>query len=159
MLPRSLQVFVRGSLQMVCGDGQGRAKCLGVKAPNGTSRYCCAYCMVEQRNDDSRGELGDAQYDVDSNRRTYGQTMEHFAELESLTGAPTEQAERSTEVGLCAPDSTGLPLPLFHSMVINPALHVPPERLHFDALVRDSPGHDVGICRHAVDRKLVGNQR
>lgn len=81
--------------------------------------------------------------------------MKHFAELESLAGAPTEQTDRSTEVGLCAPDSTGLPLPLFHSMVINPALHVPSERLHFDALVRDIPGSAIHICRRSVEWGVV----
>ncbi|CAN0092719.1 unnamed protein product, partial [Ectocarpus fasciculatus] len=128
------EVFVRGGLLMWCGDGPGRAKNLGSKACNHFSRFPCPYCMVEQRDDAFGGDLGDPQYDVVANRRTWGQITEGFATLESLSDDPSEQTRRSMELGLVAPDATGLPLPLYDTMLIVPTEAVPVERLHFDAL-------------------------
>ncbi|CAN0552262.1 unnamed protein product, partial [Ectocarpus sp. 12 AP-2014] len=90
--------------------------------------------MVEQRDDAFGGDLGDPQYDVVANRRTWGQITEGFATLQSLSDDPSEQTRRSMELGLVAPDATGLPLPLYDTMLIVPTEAVPVERLHFDAL-------------------------
>ncbi|CAN0322388.1 unnamed protein product, partial [Ectocarpus sp. 13 AM-2016] len=128
------EVFVPGGLLMWCGDGPGRAKNLGSKACNHFSRFPCSYCMVEQRDDAFGGDLGDAQYDLDANRRTWGGITEGFATLQSLSDDPSEQSRRSMELGLVAPDGTGLPLPLYDAMLIVPTEAVPVEGLHFDAL-------------------------
>ena len=119
----------------MCGDGQGRSKFLGTKAPNHFSNFPCAYCMVRQRHDESGGDLGNPSFDVDKNRRTWGQITDGLSELEALEHHPREQEKRSKELGLVAPDVSGLKLPLYNAMRIVPTEHVPVERLHFDALV------------------------
>ncbi|CAM9224271.1 unnamed protein product, partial [Hapterophycus canaliculatus] len=128
------EVFVRGGLLLLCGDGQGRAKCLGSKAPNHFSWFPCPYCMVRQRQDETGGDLGNARFDIDANQRVWGDIVAGFEELESLGDYPGEQESRSKVLGLAPPDSTGLPLPLYASMLIVPTRHVVVERLHFDAL-------------------------
>lgn len=122
---------------MLCGDGQGRAKSVGGKHPNAKTKHPCLYCMAEQKEDATGGDLGDPQFDFESHRRTHGQTLKDFAELDSLAGAPAVQTTKSRDMGLNPnPDWTGLLLPLFASMLINVLEHVPVERLHIDALVR-----------------------
>lgn len=85
---------------MFTADGPGRAKAMGVKHPNSFSKHPCAYCMCEQSDDVAGGQLGDASFDVDANRRTYGATQAGFEELGSLTEQPIEQQARSKELGL-----------------------------------------------------------
>ncbi|CAN0288031.1 unnamed protein product, partial [Scytosiphon promiscuus] len=128
------EVFVRGGLLLFCGDGPGRAKCLGSKGPNHFSWFPCPYCMARQRQDDTGGDLGDAGFDVDASQRIWGHIVAGFEELESLGDQPGAQEERSKALGLAAPDSTGLQHPLYQSMLIVPTKHVVVERLHFDAL-------------------------
>lgn len=120
---------------MWCGDGPGRAKVLGNKACNHFSRFPCPYCMVEQRDNITGGDLGNAQYDIDANRRTWGQITAGFDTLKSLADNPAEQSRQSTSLGLAA-DSTDPSLPMYDSMLTVPTAVVPVERLHFDALVR-----------------------
>ncbi|CAM9413476.1 unnamed protein product, partial [Ectocarpus fasciculatus] len=127
------EVFVRGGLLMWCGDGPGRAKVLGNKACNHFSRFPCPYCMVEQRDNITGGDLGNAQYDIDANRRTWGQITAGFDTLKSLADNPAEQSRQSTSLGLAA-DSTDPSLPMYDSMLTVPTAVVPVERLHFDAL-------------------------
>lgn len=91
--------------------------------------------MVRQRDDDTGGDLGNPRFDIDKNQRTWGQITDGFSELEALAGDPAEQARRSKELGLLAPDASGLPFPLYNAMRVVPTEHVPVERLHFDALV------------------------
>lgn len=91
--------------------------------------------MARQRNDDTGGDLGNPKFDIDENKCTWGQITDGFTELEGLAGDPVEQDTRSKELGLLAPDSSGLPLPLYNAMRVVPNEHVPVERLHFDALV------------------------
>lgn len=131
---------MRGGLLLMCGDGPGRSKCLGTKAPNNFSKFPCSYCMVSQCDDETGGDVGNPQIDIDKHRRTWGRTMDGFSELEALADDPLQQEERSKELGLVAPNASGLKLPLYHAMRIVPGDHVPVERLHFDALVSE---HDV----------------
>ncbi|CAB1106243.1 unnamed protein product [Ectocarpus sp. CCAP 1310/34] len=128
------EVFVRGGLLLMCGDGQGRSKFLGTKAPNSWSRHPCAYCMVRQRTDDTSGDLGNPRFDIDKHRRTWGQITKGFEELHGLADDPRELERRSKELGLVEPDASGLPLPLYDAMRVVPTENVPVERLHFDAL-------------------------
>ncbi|CAM9534271.1 unnamed protein product [Hapterophycus canaliculatus] len=118
----------------MCGDGPGRSKCLGGKGPNNFSVFPCPYCMVRQSENDTGGDLGNPQFDIEKNRRTWGQILDGFSELEALAGDPAEQTRRSKELGLLPPDPSGLPLPLYNAMRVIPTEHVPVERLHFDAL-------------------------
>ena len=134
------QVFVRGGLLLMCADGPGRSKCLGTKAPNSFSKFPCSYCMVRQRNDETGGDLGDPQFDIEKHQRHWGQMMDGFSELEELEDDPHGRQERSKELGLAAPDASRLKLPLYHAMRIVPTEHLPVERLHFDALVSE---HDI----------------
>ncbi|CAB1113668.1 unnamed protein product [Ectocarpus sp. CCAP 1310/34] len=134
------EVFVRGGLLLMCGDGPGRSKCLGTKAPNNFSKFPCSYCMVSHGDDETGGDVGNPQFDIDKHRRTWGRTMDGFSELEALADDPLQQEERSKELGLVAPNASGLKLPRYHAMRIVPGDHVPVERLHFDALVSE---HDV----------------
>ncbi|CAB1108532.1 unnamed protein product [Ectocarpus sp. CCAP 1310/34] len=129
------EVFVRGGLLLMCGDGPGRSKCLGTKAPNNFSKFPCSYCMVSHGDDETGGDVGNPQFDIDKHRRTWGRTMDGFSELEALADDPLQQEERSKELGLVAPNASGLKLPLYHAMRIVPGDHVPVERLHFDALL------------------------
>ena len=132
-----MQVFVRGTLCMWCADGVGRSKQTGGKHPNAKTVHPCLYCMARQCDDDHGGDLGQPAFDIVAHRRTYGRTLAGFAELAALAGRPVEQAHRSMELGLNPnPDSTGLLLPLWGSMIGNPFLHAPMEILHVDALVR-----------------------
>ncbi|CAN0319875.1 unnamed protein product, partial [Ectocarpus sp. 6 AP-2014] len=85
-------------------------------------------------DDDTGGELGNARYDIETNRRTYGQMKDGFAELALLVDQPAEQARKSMELGLAAGSANGPGLPLWTSLHINPLRHMPIERLHFDAL-------------------------
>lgn len=125
---------MRGGLLLLCGDGPGRAKCLGAKAPNSFSTFPCPYCKVEQADDDTGGDLGNPLFDIDRNKRTWGQVVDGFSELKALADNPGAQTERSKELGLVPPDAL-LPLPLYNDMRLVPTEHVPVERLHFDALV------------------------
>lgn len=136
MLNLMLQVFVRGGLLLLYGDGPGRAKCLGSKGPNHFAWFPCPYCKARQRDDDSGGNLGDARFDVDAHQRVWGEIVAGFGELELLGDIPREQDQRSKALGLVPPESTGLPLPLYKSKLIVPTKHAVVERLHFDALVR-----------------------
>lgn len=44
---------------------------------------------------------------------------------------------RSMELGVVVPSADGMPQPLLETLTLgNPTAHVPPERLHADALVR-----------------------
>lgn len=128
---------MRGGLLLMCGDGQGRSKFLGTKAPNSWSKHPCAYCMVSQRDDDTGGDLGNPRFDIDKHRRTWGQITDGLSELDALADVPREQDRRSRDLGLVPPDASGLPLPLYTAMRIVPTENVPVERLHFDALVSD----------------------
>ncbi|CAN0435737.1 unnamed protein product [Pylaiella littoralis] len=127
------QVFVQGDLLMSTADGPGRAKAMGCKHPNSFSKFPCAYCMCEQSENVTGGELGDAKFDIGASRRTYGTTRAGFDELASLAGQPVEQRRRSKELGLTPPDTDGGELPLWTTQRINPLRHCPVERLHFDA--------------------------
>lgn len=133
-IPNQKQVFVRGGLLLFCGDGPGRSKCLGNKSPNSFSTFPCPYCKVEQVNDETGGDLGNPLFNIDEHKRTWGQIVDGFSELEALADHPRSQTERSKELGLVPPDAS-LPLPLYNAMRIVPTEHVPVERLHFDALV------------------------
>lgn len=90
--------------------------------------------MVTQTDDES-SSLGDPQYDIDAHRRTLGEMKDGWKELERTEGNAASQ-KLSTELGLVA-DSAGRGRPLYDKLAINPILHVPVERLHADALVRD----------------------
>ncbi|CAB1106029.1 unnamed protein product [Ectocarpus sp. CCAP 1310/34] len=129
----SPQVFVRGGLLLWVGDGPGRAKVLGSKACNNLSRFPCPYCMVEQRDNITGGDLGDAQYDIEVNRRIWGQITAGFDTLKSLADNPIEQSRQSMVLGLVT-DSIAPSLPMYDSMLTAPTAVVPVERLHFDAL-------------------------
>ncbi|CAB1111131.1 unnamed protein product [Ectocarpus sp. CCAP 1310/34] len=126
------EVFVRGGLLLWVGDGPGRAKVLGSRACNNFSRFPCPYCMVEQRNI-TGGDLRDAEYDIEANRRTWGQITARFDTLKSLADNPVEQSQQSMVLGLVT-DSTGPSLPMYDSMLTAPTAIVSVERLHFDAL-------------------------
>ncbi|CAB1117851.1 unnamed protein product [Ectocarpus sp. CCAP 1310/34] len=89
--------------------------------------------MVRQQNDDTSGDLGNPNFDIGKHRRAWGQITEGLSELDALADL-REQDRRSKELGLVAPDASGLPLPLYTAMRIVPTEHVPVERLHFDAL-------------------------
>lgn len=130
-----IQVFVRGGLLLFAADGPGRAKAMGCKHPNAFSRFPCAYCMCEQKDDETGGELGNAKFDIGVHRRTYGATRAGFDDLESHAGQPDEQTKLSMELGLVVPDPNEGELPLWTTQRINPLQHCPVERLHFDALV------------------------
>lgn len=132
---------------MFAADGPGRAKAMGVKHPNSFSKHPCAYCMCEQSDDITGGQLGDAGFDIGANRRTYGATLDGFEQLESLAHLPSEQQTRSKELGLVAPGPNGLALPLWQAQHVDPIQVCPVERLHCDALVSTFV---VGVAR--VDR-------
>ncbi|CAB1107965.1 unnamed protein product [Ectocarpus sp. CCAP 1310/34] len=127
------KVFVRGGLLLWVGDGPGRAKVLGSKACNNFSGFPCPYCMVEQRDNISGGDLGDAQYGVEANRRIWDQITAGFDTLKSLADNPVEQSRQSMVLGLVK-DSNGPSPPMYDSMLTAPTAVVPVERLHFDAL-------------------------
>lgn len=91
---------------------------MGCKHPNSSSKFPCAYCMCEQ-SETSGGDLGDANFDVVANRRTYRTTRAGFDELESLAEQPVEQRIRSKELGLVASDPIGGALPLWTTQQIN----------------------------------------
>eukprot|EP00752_Nemacystus_decipiens_P012290 g10896.t1 len=96
-----------------------------------------AWGLGNKRDDETGGDLGNPQFDIEKHRRHWGQMMEGFSELEALEDDPHGQEERSKELGLAAPDASGLKLPLYHAMRIVPTEHLPVERLHFDALLKD----------------------
>ncbi|CAB1099245.1 unnamed protein product [Ectocarpus sp. CCAP 1310/34] len=81
------------------GDGQGRSKSLGTKAPNNWSKHPCAYCMI----------------------------TDGLSELDALADVPHEQDRRSRDLRLVPPDASGLPLPLYIAMRIVPTENVPVE--------------------------------
>ncbi|CAM9806070.1 unnamed protein product, partial [Ectocarpus sp. 12 AP-2014] len=89
--------------------------------------------MVEQRDNITGGDLGNAQYDIDAHRRTWGQITAGFDTLKSLTDNPAEHSRQSMVLGLAA-DSNSPSLPMYDSMLTIPTAVVPVERLHFDAL-------------------------
>ncbi|CAN0172214.1 unnamed protein product, partial [Scytosiphon promiscuus] len=141
------EVFVRGGLLMLCGDGPGRSKCLGGKGPNHFSTFPCPYCMVRQVDDDTGGDLGNPRFDIEKHKRTWGEITAGFTELEALADDPDQQTRRSLELGLLPPDASGLALPLYNAMHVVPTEHVPVERLHFDALGQCSlcQGFNLGL--------------
>ena len=138
------QVFLRASLLLMVADSPQRALMLGCKHPNSSTRHPCTLCLVEQSGDDG-GQLGDPRIDVKSSRlRRTRQTMEtSWSSLEEMrvAGESTRDIEaRSMELGVVPPKADGMPQPLFETITLgNPVVHVPPERLHADALVRPNP--------------------
>ncbi|CAB1107711.1 unnamed protein product [Ectocarpus sp. CCAP 1310/34] len=119
-----LQCEILGLLQrgrlgecMLMDDDGAISKHEDDQACNNFSRFPCPYCMVEQRDNITGGDLGDAQYDIEANRRTWGHG----------------RSRQSMVLGLIT-DTNGPSLPMHDSMLTAPAAVVPVERLHFDAL-------------------------
>ena len=111
---------------------------LGCKHPNKKTKHPCSLCLVEQSEDDG-GELGHWDVDIRGRKRTR-KTMEGaWHELQELIdegGASRVVDRTSMELGVVVPDQLGLQRPLFDLLTLgNPNDHVPPERLHADALV------------------------
>ena len=91
--------------------------------------------MVKQVEDEPKGGgLGDAQFDIDKNRRTLGQMKDGWRRLDALPNNSNEQRELSKDLGLVV-DSANRGRPLVDKMLLNTILHVPVERLHADAIV------------------------
>lgn len=121
-------------------DSPQRALMLGCKHPNSSTLHPCTLCLVEQSGDDG-GQLGDWRIDVNSSslRRTR-QTIEKsrsILEEMNVAGESTRDIEdKSMELGVVTSKADGIPQPLFETITLgNPVAHVPPERLHADALV------------------------
>lgn len=137
------QVFLRASLLMMVADSPQRALMLGCKHPNSSSRHPCTLCLVEQSGNDG-GQLGDG--DLDINRRQLRRTRQSmessWSELQQMQTAGSLARDvdaKSMELGVVVPTADGLPQPLFETLTLgNPNAHVPPERLHADALVRST---------------------
>ena len=126
---------------MMVADSPQRALMLGCKHPNSSSRHPCTLCLVEQSGPDG-GQLGDARVDVNSSqlRRTRQSIESSRSELKKMQadGRLLRGVDaRSIELGVVVPSADGMPLPLLETLTLgNPTAHVPPERLHADALVR-----------------------
>ena len=134
-IPRSPQVSLRGGLLIFIADSPRRALVLCEKHPNAFSLHPCPYCMVKQVEDEPKGGgLGDAQFDIDKNRRTLGQMKDGWRRLDALPNNSNEQRELSKDLGLVV-DSANRGRPLVDKMLLNTILHVPVERLHADAIV------------------------
>ena len=141
---------------MWVSDSPQRAKILGCKHPNNYTKLPCPYCKAKQVDGHPTfGDLGNSKYNIERNRRTYGEAREGWKELGDLEANSTEQKQRATELGMLAPTSiTGGGRPLFDKMQIDPARHVPVESLHADALVSRHiqlltsllPARILGIC-------------
>lgn len=154
------QVFLRSSLLLVVADSPQRALMLGCKHPNKKTKHPCSMCLVEQSKGDG-GELGDGGILSRAPKRTR-ETMEGaWHELQELIdegGASKVVNRTSMELGVVVPDRLGLQRPLFDLVTLgNPNDHVPPERLHADALVSGirclSPVkcirvHNIDFCVH-----------
>lgn len=81
------------------------------------------------------GGLGDPQFDIEKNRRTLGDSLDGWRQLEALKDSSAAQRNKlSSDLGLVI-DSAKRGRPLYDKLSLNPSLHVPPERLHADALV------------------------
>lgn len=128
---------------MWVSDSPQRAKILYCKHPNNYTKLPCPYCKAKQiSSHPTGGDLGDPNYNVERNARTYGEAQEGWEELRRLGSNPNEQKKRSMQLGMAAPTSiSGGPLgrPLFYKMQIDPRRQVPVESLHADALLRRFP--------------------
>lgn len=131
-------MFLRSSLLLLVADSPQRALMLGCKHPNGTSRHPCTLCLVEQYGEDG-GPLGDDRVDLGALRRTRDTMEGAWSELQDLIDQGTTSVrvdKRSMELGVVSPNPSGVPRALFDFVTLgNPNDHVPPERLHADALV------------------------
>ncbi|CAB1117082.1 unnamed protein product [Ectocarpus sp. CCAP 1310/34] len=132
------KIFLRGGPLTWVSDSPQRAKPLYCKHPNNSTKLPCPYCKAEQ---DERlptcGDLGNARYDVEANRRTWGEAQDGWRELQGLDLAPNEQTKRSAELEIVAPTGVSggvLGRPLWDKAFVNPARHVPVESLHAYAL-------------------------
>lgn len=121
-------------------DSPQRAKILGCKHANNSTKLPCPYCKAKQVDGHPTfGDLGNRKYNVKRNARTYGEAQEGWQELRDLESNLNEQTKRSQELGMVAPTSISsgiLGRPLFEKMQIDARRHVPVESLHADALVR-----------------------
>lgn len=135
-MPPSTQFLLRIVLMPFVSDSPQRALILGCKHPNNVSKHPCTLRMVEHG-----GDLRDPCFDTDRMRRTKEDREEALLELEKMkeSKATEEQInERRKELGVCVPDDEGpVARPLYDLVSLsNPNLHVPPDRLHADALGR-----------------------
>ena len=114
-------------------DSPQRAKVLGCKHPNNSTKLPCPYCKAKQVDGHPTfGDLGDRKYKVKRNARTYGEAQEGWQELQDLESDLNEQTKRSQELGMVAPTSISrgtLGRPLFEKMKIDARRHVPVEIL------------------------------
>lgn len=134
------QVFFRGGPLTWVSDSPQRAKLLYCKHPNNSTKLPCPYCKAGQDDDlPTCGDLGNAKYDVEVNKRTWGEAQDGWRELQAMGPNPNnERTKRSAELGMVAPTRVSdgvLGRPLWDKVSINPARHVPVESLHADALV------------------------
>lgn len=146
------QIFVRGGPLLWVSDSPQRAKVLGCKHPNNSTKHPCPYCKAKQvDNHPTFGDLGNSKYNVQSNARSYGESQEGWKELQCLELNLNEQTKRSQELGMVAPTSISggdLGRPLFEKMRIDARRHVPVESLHADALVRRLNPAFFLLCPH-----------
>jgi len=111
---------------------------LGCKHPNKKTKHPCSLCLVEQSEDDG-GELGHWDVDIrprNRRRKTMEGAWREMQELIDEGGASRVVVRTSMKLGVVVPDQLGLQRPLSELVTLgNPNDHVPPERLHADALV------------------------
>ena len=125
-------------------DSPQRALMLGCKHPNSSSRHPCTLCLVEQSGLDG-GQLGDAGIEINSarlrrTRHTMESSRKELVQMQAEGSLVRDVDARSMELGVVVPNSAGMPQPLFETLTLgNPTAHVPPERLHADALVSEVP--------------------